>query len=92
VVCADGFLYTNVRLPCELGGIPVRGGAGQRKKKTNNLYNFNTMFTKHSMPQHYEAPLVRMHQISAESGFATSLGAKSINQWVEEDDQNSLSF
>ncbi len=44
------------------------------------------------MPQHYEAPLVCMYQISAESGFATSLGAKSINQWVEEDDQNALSF
>lgn len=51
------------------------------------------MFTKHSMSQGYETPLVCMHQISAESGFATSLESHSIKQWVEEDDQNnSLSF
>ena len=30
------------------------------------------MFTKHSMSQGYETPLVCMHQISAESGFAIS--------------------
>ncbi len=44
------------------------------------------------MPQHYEAPLVCMYQISAESGFANSIQSSSINAWVEEDDQNSLSF
>ncbi len=70
--CADGFFYTGVRLPCELGGIPVRGSAGRKIKETNNLYNFNTMFTKHSTPRHYEVPLVCIHQISAESGFADS--------------------
>lgn len=51
------------------------------------------MFTKHSRSHGYETPLVCMHQISAESGFATSLESQSIKQWVEEDDQNnSLSF
>ena len=51
------------------------------------------MFTKHFTPRVYEAPLVCMHQISAESGFATSLESQSIKRWVEEDDQNnSLSF
>ena len=50
------------------------------------------MFTKHSSPRLYEAPLVCMYQISAESGFASSITTQSINQWVEEDDQNSLSF
>lgn len=50
------------------------------------------MFTKHSTPRHYEAPLVCIHQISAESGFADSITTQSINQWVEEDDQNPLRF
>ncbi len=30
------------------------------------------MFTKHSTPRHYEAPLICTYQISAESGFADS--------------------
>ncbi len=50
------------------------------------------MFTKHPSPRHYEAPLICAYQISAESGFADSVESSSIKQWVEEDDQNSLSF
>ena len=78
-----------------VNGAALRSGevSDNEKKKTNNLYNFSTMFTKHSMSHGYETPLVCMHQISAESGFATSLESQSIKQWVEEDDQNnSLSF
>ena len=46
------------------------------------------------MPQHYEAPQVRMHEVSAESGFASSSGVNGspINPWVEEDNQDSLNF
>lgn len=50
------------------------------------------MFTKHSMSHGYETPLVCMHQISAESGFASSLGPNSIKLWVEEEEDPSLSF
>lgn len=50
------------------------------------------MFTKQSTPRVYEAPVVCMHRISAESGFASSLGPNSIKLWVEEEEDPSLSF
>lgn len=43
------------------------------------------MFTKQSMPQRYEAPSVRVHLISAESGFASSVDGNNITRWVEDD-------
>lgn len=47
------------------------------------------MFTKQSMPQRYEAPSVRVHHFSAESGFAASLEGNSISRWVVEDGTSS---
>lgn len=83
---------------CLTDGLPLWTGGGtvwmerdreRQIKEINNLYNFNVMFTKQSMPQRYEAPSVRVHHFSAESGFAASLEGNSISRWVVEDGTSS---
>ena len=89
-------IFLPASLPCgRETGLGLNGkGPEKQIKEINNLYNFNVMFTKQSMPQCYEAPTVRVHLFSAESGFASSVDGNNISRWVEDDSSSepTLSF